>query len=82
MPSAEIYYLNLLPAGALPRRCQLLQFDQVVKHRHLDCPAYGRCLRFVARSPWPGFSCHGCSRFTPPLPAPSAGRADKPTTVA
>jgi len=82
MPRAEIYYLHLLPSGALPRRSQPLDFEQVEQHRHLDCPAYSRCLHFVARSPWPGFSCHGCARFSPPPGRRAVTSADKPTSPA
>jgi hypothetical protein len=57
---AEIYHLYLLRPGAHPRACDPLSFDEVVRHRHLGCRLYSDCLRFVAQSPWKGFSCDRC----------------------
>ncbi|RLB58817.1 MAG: hypothetical protein DRI34_03690 [Deltaproteobacteria bacterium] len=63
MAPAEIYRLYLLPPGARPKRNQPLPYERVEAFRHLDCHWYAGCLQFVARIPWPGFSCRSCPFF-------------------
>ncbi len=60
MPLAEVYRIYLLRPGARPRRHDLLLHSEVERHRNLTCRCYADCLHFVARSPWPSFSCDGC----------------------
>ena len=60
MSKAEIYYIYLLKPGAKPRKSPPLLFQEVNKHRWLDCLCYSECLHFVSRSPWKGFSCDRC----------------------
>ena len=58
--TAEIFHIYLLRPGARPRRHDRLIFSDVEQHRDLACILYSHCLQFVARSPWPGFSCDRC----------------------
>lgn len=56
---------------------QMLDFAEVLCHRHLDCGLYSACLDLVTSRKWISFTCRDCDLF----PGADEGACRGPATV-
>jgi len=46
-----------------PRPWDKLLFQEVERHRNLDCEDYPKCLDYASQRLWEGFTCRYCPFF-------------------